>query len=66
MKPAADDAETSNPLDKAVAEAPPTLGSGCLARYDIDAMDDTLGADFSSATRLLLVATESPKDQPCS
>ncbi len=60
MKSTADDnTESVSPLDQAAAEAPPTLGSGCLARYDIDAMDDNLGADFSSAACLLPGDTES-------
>lgn len=63
MKAAADDGNDSvSPLDQAAAEAPPTLGSGCLARYDIDAMDDSLGADFSSAASLLPDDTESTEE----
>ena len=34
------------------AEAPPRLGDGCLARYDLPAGDETLGADFSAAAAL--------------
>ncbi|WP_236712082.1 hypothetical protein [Pseudomonas sp. EpS/L25] len=34
------------------AEAPPRLGEGCLARYDLQAADEHLGADFSAAAAL--------------
>ena len=34
------------------AEAPPRLGEGCLARYDVAAMDEAAGADFSAAAAL--------------
>jgi len=33
------------------AEAPPRLGEGCLARYDLQAADE-LGADFSASAAL--------------
>lgn len=26
----------TDPLDKATSKAPPTLGEGCLSRYDVD------------------------------
>ncbi|CAI3809191.1 hypothetical protein GLGCALEP_05378 [Pseudomonas sp. MM221] len=31
------------------ASPPPTLGEGCLARYDPEALDDTDGTDFPGA-----------------
>ena len=34
------------------ALAPPTLGEGCLARYDPEALDDTDGTDFPGAAEL--------------
>lgn len=34
------------------AEAPPRLGEGCLARYDLQAADEHLGADFSASAAL--------------
>ncbi|MDE1163937.1 MAG: hypothetical protein PW845_00800 [Pseudomonas sp.] len=43
----------SDPLDKATSKAPPTLGEGCLSRYDPDALGEEDGADFSAAAELL-------------
>ncbi|WP_191487180.1 hypothetical protein [Pseudomonas sp. FEN] len=42
----------SDPLDKATAKAPPTLGEGCLSRYDTEAMTDEHGTEFSGAAEL--------------
>lgn len=41
-----------DPRDKATASAPPRVGEGCLARYDPDAMDETLGTAFEGAAEL--------------
>lgn len=37
----------ADPLDKAAASALPTLGEGCLARFDPDAMSDEHGTELS-------------------
>jgi hypothetical protein len=37
----------TDPLDKATSSAPPTLGEGCLSRYDPEA-----GAEFEGAAEL--------------
>lgn len=42
----------SNPLDKATSKAPPTLGEGCLSRYDPAALSPEDGADFDGAAQL--------------
>lgn len=42
----------SDPLDKATAHPPPTLGEGCLSRYDPDALDSEDGTDFPGAAEL--------------
>ena len=42
----------SDPLDKATASPPPTLGEGCLSRYDPDALDSEDGTDFPGAAEL--------------
>lgn len=42
----------TNPLDKATSKAPPTLGEGCLSRYDPDALTPDDGADFDGAAEL--------------
>lgn len=42
----------SNPLDKAAAHAPPTLGEGCLSRYDPQALSSEDGTEFPGAAEL--------------
>lgn len=42
----------SDPLDKATSKAPPTLGEGCVRRYDPDALGDEDGTDFPDAAEL--------------
>ena len=51
----------ADPLDKATSKAPPTLGEGCLSRYDPEALDSEDGTDFPGAAQLweqLQVATD--------
>jgi hypothetical protein len=42
----------TDPLDKAISKAPPTLGEGCLSRYDPDALSAEDGTDFEGAAQL--------------
>ena len=42
----------SDPLVKATSKAPPTLGEGCVRRYDPDALGDEDGTDFPDAAEL--------------
>ncbi|SEN12272.1 hypothetical protein SAMN04487857_11087 [Pseudomonas sp. ok272] len=42
----------SDPLDKATAKAPATLGEGCLSRYDPDALSTEDGTEFPGAAEL--------------
>ncbi|MDD2047959.1 hypothetical protein [Pseudomonas putida] len=42
----------ADPLDKATSKAPPTLGEGCLSRYDPQALDSEDGTDFPGAAEL--------------
>jgi hypothetical protein len=42
----------SDPLDKATSKAPPTLGEGCVRRYDPEALSDEDGTDFPQAAEL--------------
>jgi hypothetical protein len=42
----------TDPLDKAVSNAPPTVGEGCLSRYDVDALTPEDGAEFEGAAEL--------------
>ncbi|PWB33375.1 hypothetical protein DCO48_10430 [Pseudomonas sp. SDI] len=41
-----------NPFDKACATAPPTLGEGCLSRYDPEALSSDDGTEFPGAAAL--------------
>ncbi|AHL74511.1 hypothetical protein CH92_05155 [Stutzerimonas stutzeri] len=41
-----------DPLEKAVANAPPIIGSGCTQRYDLEHLGPELGTDFSGAEAL--------------
>ncbi|WP_164897248.1 hypothetical protein [Pseudomonas alkylphenolica] len=42
----------ADPLDKATSKAPPTLGEGCLSRYDPEALDSEDGTEFPGAAEL--------------
>lgn len=42
----------ADPLDKATARAPATIGEGCLSRYDLQEMSPEDGADFAQAAQL--------------
>ncbi|NIF25918.1 hypothetical protein F3J44_05915 [Pantoea sp. Tr-811] len=42
----------AKPRNQPTASAPPTLGEGCLARYDPDALGDEDGTDFPGAAEL--------------
>lgn len=42
----------TDPLERAAAKAPPTIGSGCAQRYDPEALSSEQGADFAEAAAL--------------
>lgn len=42
----------TDPLDKATSRPPPTLGEGCLSRYDPEALDEEDGTEFPGAQAL--------------
>ncbi|WP_133749701.1 hypothetical protein [Pseudomonas sp. LP_7_YM] len=42
----------TDPLDKATSSPPPTLGEGCLSRYDPDALSADDGTEFEGAAQL--------------
>ncbi|WP_322978667.1 hypothetical protein [Pseudomonas sp. C11] len=42
----------NDPLDKATSKAPPTLGEGCVRRYDPEALSEEDGTDFPQAAEL--------------
>ena len=56
----------AGPLDKAAAQAPATLGEGCLSRYDLDALNAGAGTEFSEAAELWrqLQGQEEPAQVP--
>ncbi len=42
----------ADPLDRATSKAPPTVGEGCLSRYDSEAMTSEDGTEFPGAAEL--------------
>ena len=42
----------TDPLEKATSKAPPTLGEGCVRRYDPDALSEEHGTEFADAAEL--------------
>ena len=52
----------TDPLDKATSKAAPTLGEGCLSRYDVDAMSPEDGTDFEGAEALWKKLTSTNED----
>jgi len=42
----------TDPLERAVAKAPPIIGSGCTQRYDPEALSPEQGAEFADAAAL--------------
>lgn len=42
----------ADPRDKAGAQVPPTVGEGCLARFDPQALSDEAGTYFPGAVEL--------------
>jgi hypothetical protein len=41
-----------NPLDRAAAQPPATLGEGCLSRYDLEQLSEEAGTSFPDAAQL--------------
>ncbi|WP_434608989.1 hypothetical protein [Pseudomonas sp. R1-7] len=52
----------ADPLDKATAKAPPTVGEGCLSRFDPDALSPEDGTEFPDAAKLWKELNEKPQD----
>ncbi|MDB6145669.1 MAG: rane protein [Pseudomonas sp.] len=50
----------TNPLDKATSSAPPTVGEGCLSRYDLEALTPEDGAEFEGAAELWQQLQQTP------
>lgn len=52
----------SDPLDKATSSAPPTLGEGCVRRYDPQALSEEDGTEFPGAAELWQQLQEEPDE----
>ncbi|MCE1114868.1 MULTISPECIES: hypothetical protein [Pseudomonas] len=52
----------AGPRDKAGACVPPTLGEGCLARFDPEALSDEDGTEFPGAAALWRALNPSDPD----
>lgn len=42
----------NDPLERATSRPPPTLGEGCVRRYDPQSMGDEHGTEFAGAAEL--------------
>lgn len=42
----------ADPRDRATSKPPPTLGEGCVRRYDPDALSEENGTEFPGAEEL--------------
>ncbi|WP_280356098.1 hypothetical protein [Pseudomonas sp. BN414] len=42
----------ADPLDRATSNPPPTLGEGCVRRYDPDELSEENGTEFPGAAEL--------------
>jgi hypothetical protein len=54
----------TDPLDKATARAPATVGEGCLSRYDPEALGPEDGSEFPDAAQLWEEMHKQPQDDP--
>ncbi|GIZ11279.1 hypothetical protein [Pseudomonas sp. NCCP-436] len=53
---------SDDPLERATAKAPPTLGEGCVRRFDPDALSDSAGTEFADAAELWRRLQEDSKE----
>jgi hypothetical protein len=56
----------TDPLNKATSKAPPTIGDGCLSRYDVDKLSPEDGAEFEGAAELWRQLQQSTEESPVS
>lgn len=54
----------SDPLDRATSKAPPTLGEGCVRRYDPEALSSEDGTEFPDAAELWRTLQETQAEEP--
>lgn len=57
----ADFEDETDPLARGAAAMPPTIGEGCLARFDPDSLNEESGTDFSAAAGLGSEPTDPPE-----
>ncbi|MDH1265376.1 hypothetical protein [Pseudomonas sp. GD03944] len=54
----------SDPLERATSKAPPTVGDGCVRRYDPDALSPEDGTSFPGAAELWEQLQRDPANAP--
>lgn len=52
----------ADPRDRATSNPPPTLGEGCVRRYDPDALSEENGTEFPGAEALWRTLHEPPAE----
>ena len=52
----------ADPRDRATSNPPPTLGEGCVRRYDPDALSEENGTEFPGAEELWRKLQEQPPE----
>lgn len=57
------DEDEQQPILQATVQPLPTLGEGCLSRFDPDALNDQQGADFSNAKQFCRELLEAHKPE---
>ncbi|MBM7061709.1 hypothetical protein JQX08_13435 [Pseudomonas sp. UL073] len=53
----------TDPLDRATSSPPPTLGEGCVRRYDPEALSSENGTEFPGAAELWQQLQEEQEEQ---
>ena len=53
-----------DPLDRATSQPPPTLGEGCVRRYDLDTLSPESGSEFADAAELWRQLQQEAGEQP--
>ncbi|WP_137819851.1 hypothetical protein [Pseudomonas sp. 2FG] len=54
----------TGPLERATSSPPPTLGEGCVRRYDPEALNDEHGTEFPDAAELWVELMQPPATVP--
>jgi hypothetical protein len=52
----------ADPRDRATSNPPPTLGEGCVRRYDPEALSEEDGTEFPGAAELWRKLQEGPPE----